>query len=107
MFGPFTFLIFMLIFTLVPIAIVWAKYHDFLWRQRRIVGLMVLCGLFFQLVSDPFAEGWGAWYFPRETTLGIWIYNFPIENTIYIVLIAIAISSAVLSLIHRQEGVKK
>lgn len=104
MFGPYTFLVYMLIFTVLPILILWLAFHRILWRNRHIIGWIILLGLGLQAVSDPVAEGWHAWYFPRETTLGIWIGNVPIENIIYTVLIATAISSAVLSLIHTQGG---
>lgn len=111
MFGSYTFLIFMLIFTLPPIIIVWTLFHGTLWRNKHIVGWVIVIALVSQAISDQVAMRWHAWFFPRETTLGIWINGFPIENLIYTVLVSVAISSAVLSFISLEErkslGVKK
>lgn len=109
MFGSYSFLVYMLFFTLVPTAILWLKYHRVLKKNIKIIAIMIILALIFQFVSDPFAEAWHAWYYTREKTLGIWILNFPIENTIFTILIAIVISSAVISFIHyhEQRSIKK
>lgn len=104
MFGPYSFLIYMLIFTLPPIVILWAKFPVLLWKNKKIILCVILAGLVSQVIADPFAERWNAWYFPRETTLGLWILGFPIENTIFTILIAANISSAVLTLIHMESS---
>ena len=103
MFGSYSFLIYMLIFTLIPIAILWSKNYAFLSKNRKIILSVVLLGLVFQLIGDPFAEAWNAWYYTREKTLCIWFGSVPIENTIFTILIAVVISSAVLSFIHYHE----
>ena len=93
----------MLIFTLIPIAILWIINFGFLKKNTKVIWMTVLIGLIYQIIADPFAESWGAWFFREETILNIWILNFPIENLIFMILVSIAISSAVLTFIHYQE----
>ena len=52
---------------------------------------------------DPFAENWNAWFSSGDKILGVWIFNFPLEQPIFIILVSIAISSAVLTFIYYQE----
>lgn len=103
MFGKYSYLIYMLIFTLVPITIVWVKYYDFLKRNLRVILIMSVIAIIFQLITDPFAEAWRAWFFRSDRVLGIWIGNFPIENLIFFFLVSIAISSAVLGFIKHYQ----
>lgn len=101
--GPFSYLFYMLIFTFVPIGILWAKNFRFLKKNVRIILLAAFIGVIYQIIADPFAEKWGAWFFTKEKILDIWILNFPIENVIFMILVSIAISSAVLTFVYYQE----
>lgn len=103
MFGQFSYLVYMLIFTLIPIGILWTKNFKFLRKNGRIVLITVFIGIIYQIIADPFAESWSAWFFTKEKILNIWILNCPIENLIFMILISIAISSAVLTFIYYQE----
>lgn len=103
MFGQFSYLIYMLLFTFIPIGILWIREFNFLWKNLKVVGITVVSGIIFQLVADPFAENWRAWFFTKEKILGIWLVNFPIENTIFFLLVPLAICSACLTFIHYQE----
>ena len=100
MFDEFSYLAYMLIFTLTPISILWFRYYQFLWLNRKIIFYTLAFGIVYQLIADPFAEGWRAWFFSDDKVLGLWVLNFPIENVIFVVLISIAISSAVLVLVR-------
>ena len=64
---------------------------------------MTIIAIAYQLVANPFAENWNTWFFSDNKILGTWIFNFPVENILFIILISIAISSAVLTFIHYQE----
>ena len=105
-FGHFSYLVYMLIFTLIPIGILWVKNFQFLKKNIKIVWMTVFIGVIYQFIIDPFAGSWGTWFFTKEKILGIWILNFPIEDLIFIILILIAISSAVLTFIYCQESGK-
>ena len=61
---------------------------------------MGIFGILYQLIADPFAEHWQAWFFSKDKVLGLWIFNFPIENTLFIMLVSLAISSAALVLLR-------
>ncbi len=103
MFGQYSYLVWMLIFTLVPIGILWARYgRRLLWRNRKAIFVIAIIAILYQLVADPFAESWRAWFFTKNETMGVWIGNFPIENTIFFFLVSIAISSFVIARIGRK-----
>ena len=99
----FEFLFYMCIFTLPPVIICWALHHDYLKKNIKVIYSMIILSVIYQLISDPFAEGWNAWYFSKEKSLGFWIINFPIENTIFIIIIAVAISSNVLVFLKQDK----
>lgn len=103
MFGKYSYLIYMLIFTVIPITVIWIKYYLFLKTNIKIVILMSVIGIVFQSISDPFAESWRAWFFGSDKILNIWIWNFPIENLIFFFLVSIAISSAILGFIRHYQ----
>lgn len=90
----------MLVFTLIPIGILWARYHRFLWLNRKVIGGAMLFGVLYQIVADPFAESWRAWFFTGDKVIGLWVINFPIENTLFFILIPLAIASATLVFIR-------
>ncbi len=98
--GSLAYLGYMLIFTLVPISLIWAKHHHYLRRNWRVLAMVMGIGVLYQLAVDPFAEAWHAWFFTRSQTLGLWFLNFPIENTIFFALVSFAIASAMLALIE-------
>lgn len=65
--------------------------------------MTAISGVIFQLIADPFAENWQAWGFSDDKILGLWLFNFPVENILFFILVPIAISSAVLTFIYYQE----
>lgn len=103
MFGKYSYLVYMLIFTIIPIVIIWAKEFNYLKKNIKVIAMVVGIAIIYQLIVDPFAEIWKAWFFTKEKTLGIWIINFPIENTIFFILVSVAISSALLAFINYEK----
>jgi len=106
-FGHFSYLVYMLIFTLTPTAILWSINYKFLKKNLKVILLTVLLAVVYQIIVDPIAESWKAWFFSPDLILGIWIINFPIENTIFFALTSLATSSAVLTFLHFQGRFKK
>ena len=104
MFGKYTYLAWMLIFTIVPIGIIWARYSRLLWKNRKAILIIAVIAAVYQLIADPFAEAWHAWFFTKGLTMGFWIGNFPIEDTIFFVLVSIAISSFVIAWANRKHS---
>lgn len=104
MFEQYSYLVWMLIFTLVPICILWARYgRRLLWRNRRAIALVAIIAVLYQFIADPFAEASHAWFFGDDKVLGLWIGNFPIENTLFFALVSIAISSFVIALMGKKQ----
>lgn len=99
MFGQFSYLVYMLVFTIIPMAIVWSINWRRLSANLRVILLVGLTGVVYQLTFDPFAESWQAWFFSEDKILGLWLFNFPLENVLFFLLVPIAISSVVLTLI--------
>lgn len=99
-FGNYSYLIYMLIFTLTPTIILWVLNFNFLKRNLKIILIIILLAVVYQLIADPFAENSKAWFFSEDKILGIWIFNFPLENILFFILTSLATSSAVLTFIR-------
>lgn len=84
MFGRYSYLTYMLIFTIIPIVIIWIKELDYLKKNVKIIAIIAGIAIVYQLIADPFAEIWKTWFFTKEKILGVWLINFPIENTIFL-----------------------
>ena len=103
----FEFLFFMCIFTLPPIILLWILNFNYLKKNLKIIFSIMAVAVLYQLFADPFAMKMNAWHFPKQKTLGLWIYNFPVEDTIFVIIIAAAISSAVLVFLkHKKVCIK-
>lgn len=100
-FGNFSYLVYMLVFTLIPIGILWINYFHILKKNVKIVLITAGIIVIYQILTDPFAEIWKAWLFSNDKILGLWLINFPIENTLFSALVSIAVSSATLIFIHK------
>ncbi len=91
------YLLLMILFTFVPIGLLWRLRYPLMIKNIGIIVRIAALGLVYQLISDPFAEAWGAWSFGEGKNLGVWVFNFPIENSIYSVLISVAIASGTIA----------
>lgn len=102
-FGHFSYLVYMLIFTMLPTTILWSINFKFLKRNLKIIILTVSLAVIYQLIADLIAENWQAWFFSNDKILQIWIFNFPLENTLFFILTSFATASAVLTFIHLKK----
>jgi lycopene cyclase domain-containing protein len=108
MFGHYSYLVWMLIFSIVPIGLMWWRYGQrYLWKNIRVIGIVAIVAVAYQLIADPFAEAWHAWFFDTNEIMDLWIGNFPIENVIFFFLVSIAISSFIIAYIERKERTPK
>lgn len=103
MFGHYSYLILMLIIVFIALAILWGRYSKELWANKVILIEVAFIAVVYQFVSDPFAEAWRAWFFSNDKILGIWIINFPIENTLFFALNAFTVACAVIGFITHQR----
>jgi lycopene cyclase domain-containing protein len=78
-------------------AILWARNGRYLWRQRRIILIVVAAAELWMLMTDPIGGWWGAWYFDSGKVLGIWILEYmPIEDLLGAAVFSSAAACAVL-----------
>jgi len=102
MFGPYTYLVFMLIFLGIPIIYFWVRCYSLLARNREIFFQIVPVALVFGIAWDIFAVKNGVWTFRNVTD--VWFLGLPVEEWIFFILYSIAIASAALFFI---KDVKK
>lgn len=107
--------VWLLLFVIIPVSALWiwklkllrsyrkVFYYRFLGKNVKIIFLTSFVAVIYQLIIDPFAESWNAWHFSSEKILGIWILNFPVENTLFFILTSTATSSAVLTFIYYKK----
>jgi len=107
MFGQSTYLIYVLVFCLIPIALLWATNFPFLRRNLKVVGLSALIMFVYLCATDPFAEAWHTWFFSSDRILGWYVINFPVEEALFFLLVPIAIASATLSCLHWLESARQ
>lgn len=99
-FGHLTYIIYLVIFTLIPAAIFWAKDFRFLKKNLRVILRICLIAGVYVCIADYFGVKWGTWDYGQDKILGIWVLNFPLEDFLFAVLSSFTVSSAVLSFIH-------
>jgi lycopene cyclase domain-containing protein len=103
MFGTSTYLIYVLVFSVIPIAVYWLVSFRFLGRNWRVIGMTALVIFVYMCVTDPLAEAWHNWYFSNDRLLGWWMINFPVEEGLFFLLVPIAVASATLCFIDYRE----
>lgn len=86
----------MLLFCIPIIGLLWWHKSVPIRQSWSVILGSVVCGIIFQLVADPVAEAWHAWFFSPEKILGVWVFNFPIENILFFILVPLAISMFVI-----------
>jgi lycopene cyclase domain-containing protein len=99
-FGQYTYLIYVLVFCLIPIGSMWVINFRFLRDNWKIVAGSALVVFIYLCVTDPFAEAWHNWFFSSDRMLGPQLINFPVEEGLFFLLVPIAIASATLCFIH-------
>ena len=96
MLGRYTYLIYVLVFCLIPIAWCWIVGFRFLRRNAVVVALTALIVFVYMCVTDPLAESWRNWYFSSDRLLGAYMLNFPVEEGLFFLLVPLAVASATL-----------
>lgn len=96
MFGQLSYLIYELIFAGGAILIEWLFHGRFLWLRVKIILRTVAFFVFYLLITDNVALSLGIWAHDRSKILNIWVLSIPLEEVIFSILVAVAVSSAVL-----------
>jgi lycopene cyclase domain-containing protein len=84
MFGPLTYLLWLLIFIFLPLfaLVVWQRQ---VWRQWRALGLSLAGSLMGGWAWDAVAVRRGLWFYHPGNIVGVWIAGLPIEEWLWIV----------------------
>lgn len=78
-------------------AMLWARNGRFLWRNRRIILIVVAICEVWTLITDPIGGQWRAWLFDPDKVLGIWLFGVtPIEDFFGMAVVSSATACAIL-----------
>lgn len=109
MFGPY--LTWLILFVILPTAIMWLFAHDMLWRYRRVFVFCIVGSLIFGLAWDAFAVLTKIWFWPEECCILPRIWKIPFEEVLFIVFVASYVVTLTLVLRavikHHQAGKRR
>jgi len=97
----FEYLIWLIVFAWSPIFVLWLKFWKLLSKFKRDFIFIVVASLAFGVVWDFIAIETGAWFFPQEKILGVWILNVPLEEWLFIISFSFIISNLTIILKRR------
>lgn len=93
----FSYLTTLTVAALIFHAILWARNGRFLWRNRRVILIVVAIAEGWMLITDPIGGYWGAWYFTPSKVLGLWFLQvMPVEDFFGIAVVSSAAAAAIL-----------
>jgi lycopene cyclase domain-containing protein len=100
----FTYLALTILSAIIFHGILWARNAPFLWKQRRVILKVILLGELWMLITDPIGGLWGAWFFDKPQTLGIYLLGvMPLEDFIGIAVTSSAAACAILVFGYSQK----
>ncbi|MBI3968778.1 MAG: lycopene cyclase domain-containing protein [Chloroflexi bacterium] len=86
MFGPYTYLIYQLVWGLPVLALQWAVGYRTLWRRRRLIALAWAIPTSYLAAADRFAIGDGIWSISPDRTIGFAPFGLPFEEALFFAL---------------------
>ena len=108
--GQFSHIYLTLIYTLIPLVIIFIIdwKHKFLEHNIRVILMMTIIAIIYGLFTEVFATTyWKIWAFDANQITNFWIFGSPVDDLIFIALIAVVLSAAVLEFIHDAPKCKK
>lgn len=93
-FGQYSYLVTTLIIAFGAVLFEWLISFKNLWKQRKVLGIVVFICVMGAIVGESTAIKWRAWLYNPERTLNFIFLGIPIETYLWTVLIVIAIASA-------------
>ncbi len=85
MFGQLTYLIWLALFLAAPVALLWLRWPQRIWRQRRALGWATLGALVGGWAWDGVAIQARVWYYNPAHIAGLWLLGMPLEEWLWIV----------------------
>lgn len=101
MIGKYSYLLWLTVFVWLPEISIYLKFRSFFDRYRKTLLMAVLGSLAFSWPWDYLVVKNGAWYFPPEKILGLWIGGIPLEEHLFIVFVGLLLAMATLILRRR------
>lgn len=89
----YSYLLWLLFFGVVPLAVLWFLHAGELKRHIRIIFLAPIGSLIFSFPWDYISIHERIWYFQTPYIAGLWIFGLPIEEYLFIVLITLLFAS--------------
>ena|SRR3990167_9159580 len=97
----FTYLLYLLLFTLLPTAILFFFFWKMLRQYFRVYLFTGLGSLVFSLPWDYFAiHRWQIWSFPEKTITSVYLLGVPLEEYFFITLVTWLLATITLISIH-------
>ena len=98
-YGNFSYLVYMTIFAIGPVALIMFMHRKILRKYADIMVKILLFGIFvIYLPWDNLAVATGAWSYPPEKNIGWLIFLSPIESLIFTIVLTLGISSVTIIL---------
>lgn len=100
-----TYPIWLFVFVFLPLILLWIlKYKDLI-KYKRVFFLALIGSSIFSIPWDIISVKESIWYFKEENILGIWLFELPIEEYIFIVMVTLFFASITV-LLWKKFGVK-
>jgi len=104
MFGQATYLIWLLLFLGLPIAILFAIKRNVIWQQRRALTLITLGALVGGWVWDALSVQWEVWRYDQNNITRVWFLGLPVEEWLWIVGVTLLFGSLTVVLAERAKA---
>ncbi len=102
MFGRWTYLLWLALFIGLPLALLWLRWGQALWRQRRALAWTTLGALVGGWLWDGLAIRIAFWRYDPGTIAGVWLLGMPIEEWLWIAGVALLFGSLTVVLLERR-----
>lgn len=103
MFGSWTYLVWLGLFIGLPLAVLWARWRQALWRQRRALGWTLLGALVGGWLWDGVAIQARVWRYNPAYIAGVWWLGMPLEEWLWVAGVALMFGSLTVVLMARRE----
>ena len=73
----------LIFFVWIPTVAIWTWQPQLLWKYRRTLAWAMFWSVVFSLPWDIYAVQTKIWFFPPEGNWGVFIYDLPIEEILF------------------------
>ena len=107
MFAQYTYLLWLLLFLALPIALLWLRWPREVWGQRRALGWTTLGALAGGWAWDGLAIQVRVWYYDPANIAGVWFGGMPLEEWLWIVGVTLLFGSITVVWMEREKPEQK